>query len=319
MNRTPHIRVSALALGLVTATLALPATAQNYGPWRNPTAASFNTPASEGCPIEAPDGLSVYIASNRPGGFGKLDIWRAFRSSTDSQWGPMENLGPTVNTSEFDYCPTPLNGRWLFFVSSVDTDGDPGNEDCLPGPPAGGSPAPGDMFLTQERPDGTWREPMHLGCYPDGPNTDKAEFSPSLFEAGDGETYLYFSSNGYPDSQGQDIYESRVLADGTVTAGRRVAELSTSADDRMPNVRKDGLEVVFSSNRQGFNGQDIYVATRASTSHPWNAPVRIDNTAINTAADETRASLSGDGTRLYFGRSGDVFYSTRQKLRGNQD
>src|SRR5690606_36665532 len=132
----------ALALALATAALALPATAQNYGPWGNPMAASFNTiDYSEGCPIEAPDGLSAYIASNRPGGEGKLDLWRAFRSSTDSPWGPMDNLGSPVNTGEFDYCPTPLNGRWLFFVSSVDTDGDPGNEDCLPGPPA--APPPG--------------------------------------------------------------------------------------------------------------------------------------------------------------------------------
>ncbi len=308
------------ALAVAGMCLAGPVHAQAFGAWGDPVPVSVNTAASEGCPIEAPDGLSLYIASNRAGGLGKLDIWRAFRASKDLDWGQMENLGSPVNTNEFDYCPTPLNDRWLFYVSSADTelDDDPSNDDCLPGGPAGGSPAPGDMFLTQELTDGRWRTPMHLGCAPHGPNTAGAEFSPSLFVAGNGETYLYFSSNGYPDSVGQDIYESRVLADGTVTAGRRVAELSSSADDRMPNVRKDGLEIVFSSDRAGPPNQDIYVATRPSTLHPWRALVRIPNRAINTASGETRASLSGDGTRLYFGRNGDVFVSERRKVHGRR-
>lgn len=324
MNRIPHTRASALALALAAATLALPANAQRFGPWAAPTPASFNTAAGEGCPIEAPDGLSVYIASNRPGGYGNLDIWRAFRASTDSNWAQMENVGPVVNTGDADYCPTPMQGRWLAFVSSVDTenDGDPANDDCKPGPadvpPTSGTAVAGDMYLSQQKPDGSWRAPLHLGCYPDGPNTAAFEFSPSFVETTGG-MELYFSSNGYPDSQGQDIYVSRVLPDGTVTPGQRVSELGSAADDRMPNVRRDGLEIVFSSNRQGFNGMDIWVATRGSTSEPWGAPQRIDDASINTPGAETRASLSGDGTRLYFGRDGDVFFSTRQKLRGNQD
>jgi hypothetical protein len=90
----------------------------------------------------------------------------------------------------------------------------------------------------------------------------------------------------------------------------------------MPNVRADGLEIVFSSNRAGGTAfdQDIYVATRADTHSPWSAPQRISVPTINTTASETRASLSGDGTRLYFGRKvdandpGDVFVATRERL-----
>jgi hypothetical protein len=159
---------------------------------------------------------------------------------------------------------------------------------------------------------------VNLGCYPDGPNTAGAEFSPSMVTTAAG-TFLFFSSNGYPGSQGQDIYMSHVLDDGTVMAAERVAELSTDADDRMPNVRVDGLEIVFSSSRGG--NMDIYAATRASVAEPWSAPQRIDNPAINSAGSETRSSLSSDGTRLYFGRKldasdpGDVYVSTR--TRGN--
>jgi WD40-like Beta Propeller Repeat len=35
----------------------------------------LNTVALDGCPIESPDRLSLYMASDRPGGLGGIDIW----------------------------------------------------------------------------------------------------------------------------------------------------------------------------------------------------------------------------------------------------
>ena len=320
-----HPATSGISI-IVALLLASPAGAKQFGPWGNPQpVAGVNTAAAEGCPIESPNGLDLYIASNRnaPGAQGKLDIYRAHRHTPHSDWDTPENLGPVVNSSEFDSCPTPLPGKWLLFVSSRQT-----ADDCYPGdtpPPAPvGGPSAGDMYLTRENPAHGWEKPLNLGCFPHGPNTAGAEFSPSLVETREG-TMLFFSSNGYPDSQGQDIYMSRILNDGTILPGERVAELSTPADDRMPNVSKDGLEIVFSSNRAGTSpfDQDIYVATRPDTASKWSAPTRIDNPLINTPASETRASLSADGTRLYFGRKlnvddpGDVFVSTRSKGNGD--
>ncbi len=297
------------------------AIAQVFGPWSDPQpVTAINTAAAEGCPIESADGLGLYFASNRAGGQGKLDNWRALRASVQSPWGSAENLAAPANSAEFDYCPTALAGNTLLFVSSRQT-----TDDCYPGdvppdPPTGG-PSAGDIFLTQEVTPQIWSNPVNLGCYPNGPNTAGAEFSPSMVSTSAGK-FLFFSSNGYPDSQGQDIYMSQVQTDGTVLSGVRVAELSTAADDRMPNVRTDGLEIVFSSNRAGGTAfdQDIYVATRATTNSAWSAPQRIDNAAIDTTASETRSSLSADGMRLYFGRKlditdpGDVFVSTRERL-----
>ena len=73
--------------------------------------AEVNTPALDGCPIQSPDGLSLYIASNRPGGRGGLDIWVATRSSTSSPWGAPTNLGEPVNSASDDFCPTPVRAR----------------------------------------------------------------------------------------------------------------------------------------------------------------------------------------------------------------
>ncbi len=97
-----------------------------------------------------------------------------------------------------------------------------------------------------------------------------------------------------------------------------VAELNdAAANDIQPNVRADGLEVVFSSNRAGtLGGQDIWVATRGSLSAPWSAPVNLGS-VVNTTASESRPSLSRDGKQLLFGRtpgpegSGDIYVTTR--------
>ena len=200
----------------------------------------------------------------------------------------------------------------MLFVSSMQT-----GDDCFPGdtppaPPLGG-PSAGDIFIGHEDTTHAWSTPVNLGCYPSGPDTAGAEFSPSWLDRPQGKL-LFFSSNGYCDSQGQDIYTSRVLADGTVTAGERVAELSTAADERMPSVRADGLEIVSSSSRGDLcrHACQCDVALVGAAAHRQRRD-QYERT-------ETRSSLSTRGTRLYFGRKvdaddpGDVFVATRERI-----
>jgi Tol biopolymer transport system component len=101
-------------------------------------------------------------------------------------------------------------------------------------------------------------------------------------------------------------------ADGSFGTPQPVAELNTAAVDQMPNVRSDGMEIVFASSRGG--NMDIWTATFDVVTGLWNTPVPVS--AVNTAEPETRPSLSGDGKRLYFGRgaTADVYVSTRQEL-----
>ena len=89
-------------------------------------------------------------------------------------------------------------------------------------------------------------------------------------------------------------------------------------------MRKDGLEVVFSSNHAypgALGGQDVYVSTRASVDDPWSAPVNL-GTAVNTAAGETRPSLSWDAQTLLFGRApgpgGDVRHLRRHPRQAHR-
>lgn len=310
MHPTAHhsIRRRSVAAGpiLIVLLLSLPGavTAKQYSAWGPATLeTATNSPQADGCPIESPDGLSLYFASTRPGAVGGStdanDIWVTQRSSTDATWGTAVHLPEPVNSPAADFCPTPLNGNWLLFVSARS---------------AAGACGAGDMYLTRNHPVKGWLTPMNLGCSPIGPNSAGGEFSPSLVETAEG-TLLYYSS---PGSNGlQDIYVSTLQANGSFGPGTAVAELNTLANDQMPNVSRDGLEIVFSSDRTGtFGGMDVYTAHRASTSDPWSAPENV-GANVNTGAPETRASLSGDGERLHFGRSGEIYVTTRSKLIGS--
>jgi WD40-like Beta Propeller Repeat len=291
--------------------LAAAAEAMNFSGWAPAqkvdevagNSSELNTPFLDGCPIQSPDGLSLYMASNRPGGAGLLDIWVARRESTDVPFGAPENLGQSVNSAADDFCPTPVRGGGLFFVSRRST---------------AASCGLGDIYFTRLNPVHGWSEPAHLGCSPDGPNSALDEQGPSYVNAG-GEA-LYFS-RGSASVPG-DIYVSRRTGDGSYGPASPVAELNSPGNDIQPNVRKDGREVVLSSNH-GYPGaqgaQDLYVATRERIDDPWSQPANL-GAAVNTAAAETRPSLSWDTLTLYLGRApgpegqSDIYVTNRDKL-----
>lgn len=264
----------------------------------------LNTPQQDGCPIFSPDGLSLYIASNRPGGKGGLDIWVATRATTGAPWGAPQNLGEPVNSAADDFCPTPVGKGGLFFVS----------RETLPG-----ACGQGDIYYTYRNTAGTWVEPERLLCSPDGPNSALDEQGPAWVNVSTtlrGPKHLYFSRSaaGVPG----EIFMSSRQDGARFGPATAVTELNdATANDIQPNVRADGLEVVLSSNRAGTLGtQDIWVATRGSVDAPWSAPVNL-GPAVNTAVAESRPSLSRDGKQLLFGRapgpegSGDIYITTR--------
>ena len=300
---------SAVLMGIFAlSSTTVSASGPHYTGWSTAAKESdTNNSVAGGCPIESRDGLTIYMASDRAGGEGGLDIWVADRFEIDEPFGEAQNLGVPVNSEYADYCPTPLNQNYLMFVSTR-----PGDDAC------GG----GDMYIIKRNPAKGWFEPVNLGCADtgEGPNTAGGEFSPSLVKV-DGRVLLYYSSNGTGD---MDIYVSEMDQEGRFGPGVRVDELSTEYDDRMPNVSKDGREIVYSSDRptwgggsQAYGGQDVYYARRDSTDDPWSEPVNL-GAGINTAESETRSSLSWDRMRLHFGRSGEIYVSERSKVKGKK-
>jgi hypothetical protein len=64
------------------------------------------------------DGLSLYFAATGlVGGHGGDDIWVTTRATKDDPWGELVNLGPNVNSSGDDFCPSiSTDGLTLVFT-----------------------------------------------------------------------------------------------------------------------------------------------------------------------------------------------------------
>ena len=283
---------TSIIAGASVAAIAAPAPAQanggGFGPW---SAASeltaVNSPALDGCPIVAPDGLRLYIASTREGGFGGIDIWVSERPDRNAGWGAPVNLGPQINTENNEFCPSPGRDGRFMFVSNR-----PGG--------CGGA----DIYATRFHHRHGWQPPQNLGCTI---NSAADEAGPVRVRQ-----ELYFSSTRSGNS---DIYLSRVCG-SWIGPPAPVPGINSPFDDARPYVRRDGREIVFDSNRPGGLGlSDIWTATRPHTRAPWSQPINL-GPAVNSPAAETRPSLSADGTVLYFGStrgaSQDVFTSTRE-------
>jgi OOP family OmpA-OmpF porin len=52
-----------------------------------------------------PDGSIIYYSSNRPGGYGKMDIWYEFIDEEGRTYGDPINMGPLFNTPEDEVSP----------------------------------------------------------------------------------------------------------------------------------------------------------------------------------------------------------------------
>lgn len=131
------------------------------------------------------DNNTVYFTSNRPGGYGGTDIYKA-ELGKGNRWGNIQNLGPLVNTEmDEDGVFITASGMHLFFSSN-------------------GHAGMGDMDLyrtTLDTVNGTWSAPVNLGYPINSPEND------IYFVLNADETHAYISSVRNENIGEQDIYK----------------------------------------------------------------------------------------------------------------
>ncbi len=100
---------------------------QKNGSWSEPKSLgkSINTDFDETTPFIAADGVSLYFASDRPGGLGDKDIYMSKRLDDSWQkWSSPVNLGRPINSEDAEgYYTIPANGKIAYMVSRKNTIG----------------------------------------------------------------------------------------------------------------------------------------------------------------------------------------------------
>ena len=210
------------------------------GPWGEAVNVGppVNTPGtSENGLRVSLDGKTLYFSSNRPGGFGRSDLYVATRLSTNHPWGAAESLGPLINTELFEGFPTPTaDGNTLYFDRGT----------------APGSPDEDIWVTTRANPQEPWSIPERLPPPVNGPSAD---VSPSI--STDGLT-LYFASQRPGNIGLQDIWVARrtdvALPWGPPeNLGPRVN--APASLTYAPFISINGRSLSFSSTRPGGFGQ----------------------------------------------------------------
>ena len=90
------------------------------GTWTEPEnlGPNVNGPGDEHHSIPTPDGRSLYVTSNRPGGYGGEDTYIATREA-GGKWGLLVNLGPLINGPGDDRCPAWTPDEKIFLFDST--------------------------------------------------------------------------------------------------------------------------------------------------------------------------------------------------------
>jgi hypothetical protein len=310
MNKSKLCLTSLVGAIVLVSAFTASSRTQKYSDWSAPInlGPTVNSTAIDRGPAISKDGLSLYFASTRPGGFGGEDIYVSQRETLDSEWGSPVNLGPIINTASDDMVPAfSRDGHLLFFATSR-----------LGG--FGGV----DIWVSRREhthDDFAWQPAENLGA---GVNSTSTDAGPSYFDNDEvGVPQLYFNSNRLGGTGSANIYVSEQAADGSFGAAVEVVELNDLGTTNRSSIRHDGREIFFTSNRPGsINTNDLWVATRETVFDAWSAPINLGAT-LNSGPLDVQPYISSDRETLFFASTrpgglglADLYMSTRTKLSG---
>jgi len=236
-------------------------------------------------PWISPDGLTLYLSSNRN---VINEIFRAARIATDLAFGPPVRLvNMTVATKQQDRASLTADEKTLVLSSDRALDGR------------------FQIFITL-RPDRVTEFGSPNQDHLDMVNAGSVDnFDP--FISSDGRT-LYLTTDPGGPTHPRLVVATRPDPDGDFSAPSDVPGVNvTGADSADPALSPDERVIVFSSNRDGGRGGlDLWYAVRSDTGQAFSTPIVVPT--INSDEDEADPMLSADGCELYFAARHDGDY-----------
>lgn len=239
-------------------------------------------------PAFSPDGSELYFASNRPGGYGGIDIWKATRLA-NSDFGNPVNLGPTINTPGNEMFPR-MTPDGKFFFSS---DGHPGYGKL-------------DLFVAEKDESGN-QVVRNLGQNINSKDDDfglffteypKAGFISSNREGGEGDDDIYFFEDKTPKPKIVNVllnvFTKEEKADGTVTDLPQTRVVLYGADNKQQGgdfsnangrvrftMAPDSDYTIIAS-KGGYFSKSIPYTTRGKTPDPTTLIQDVTNVSLDT-------------------------------------
>lgn len=229
----------------------------------------INGPASNetsGC--FTPDGKKFYFASDRPGGYGGLDLYVA-EINQFGEWNNAENLGPAINTLGDEDAPFLFNDSTLYFGSDTH--------------PGLGSY---DIFKA-ERVKGKWQKPVNLG-YP----INTAEYE-NFFHLSEDKKRGYYAS-----VRQEGVGRTDLCMVTFIEPEIPIVELENEIADTAPDAEAEAVNDAFVDPLISLQ-KDLGIATAlkgkvidATSSSPLRAQIVLINNANNTIIARVYSSSS---------------------------
>ncbi|MBR4441310.1 MAG: PD40 domain-containing protein [Bacteroidales bacterium] len=218
---------------------------------------NINTKYRETGACLSTDGQRLYFASDRPGGYGGLDIYVSLRQS-DGSWGPAKNVGDAVNTSDDEEGPFILPDNSKLYFSSKGHRG------------MGGY----DIFYCDATDFGTWSRAVNAG-YPINTSEDDV----FLFITPTSER-SYFASERRDGIGRSDIYvmglPSVMETELTVVTGL-VGVCEGKIPESLITIRDNSLGITSTAIPNIHTGKFIFIGRRV---HNYTVTATVDGKTV---------------------------------------
>lgn len=247
-------------------------------------------------PSVSSDGNTIYFSSDRPGGYGKTDIWYTKRDPSTGKWSVPQNAGPKINTPGNERTPFIHSDSETLYFSS----------DGLYG--FGGF----DIFYIRKNDKGEWDDPENIGT-PINTEGDETGF----FVSSDAKTAYFFSFNEgrlanvgigrydlysfelYPEARPQEVAllkgeikdkNNNVIEGGKVeitntkTKEKITAVVDSASGQYMAaiNVKKtQNADLLVTVKKEGYAFGSQIVSTKDASFNKPPAPVKVEINEAN--------------------------------------
>jgi outer membrane protein OmpA-like peptidoglycan-associated protein/tetratricopeptide (TPR) repeat protein len=241
-------------------------------------------PFSTGQPFLSSDGMTLYFASNRPGGYGGYDLYVSYKKR--SGWTQPKNLGPNVNSPGNEMCPYLTSSGKLFFSS-----------DWHHG--FGGM----DIFVSEaSENDQQWSIPQNLG------QTINSPYDELYFIFDDSSATAWFSSNRMGGQGCEDIYTGKLLNEipsapmGPLKSGDKITLSDVFVSGQFASDSKKIQSLIQALKKQSHLVLSIFTHTDSKGSTQSNLKISQDQAktifdyfvGVGISADRIRSEGMGE-------------------------